>query len=260
MRLPFCIFKVQGDGSERKLSTPQEHGKTVAEVLYPESSRKISQLALASPFRKTYFEVIRVILILATKLRRPVLYTDSMTPNSLSLLTKPSGHLVYPHTDDAHLAEAVGLFTSAGLRRGEAVILITTAAHCEPIRERLEREGFNLKELEMTGLLVCEDAEKLLSTFVFDGIVDELRFKARLGRMIEKAKTADGKRRAVRIFGEMVDLLWKSNARTTERLEELWNEVIDAHSVPLLCAYSLAGTKPGAFPQALVAFHSHAVA
>jgi hypothetical protein len=183
-----------------------------------------------------------------------------MTPASLSLLAKPVGHLVYPHSSETHLAEAVGLFTSAGLRNGAAVILIMTAPHWEPIRLRLEHEGFNLPELERTGQLVCRDAEKLLSTFVFDGVIDELRFKTEIGAIIEKARSANGQRRSVRVFGEMVDLLWKSNPRITQRIEELWNEVIDAYAVPLLCAYSLAGTKPGAFPESLRACHSHAVA
>lgn len=58
---------------------------------------------------------------------------------------------MYPHKDSKHLAEAVGLFASAGLRSGEAVILIMKTNHCQPIRERLEREGLNLKELEGTG-------------------------------------------------------------------------------------------------------------
>ena len=78
--------------------------------------------------------------------------------------------------------------------------------------------------------------------------------------MIENAKRFDGKLRAVRVFGEMVDLLWQSDARITQRIEELWNEVIEAHSVPLLCGYSLAGIKPGTFPQALVDCHSHDLA
>lgn len=183
-----------------------------------------------------------------------------MTPNALALLSKPTGHLVYPHTSDAHLAEAVGLFASTGLRQGEAVILIMAANHCQPIRERLEREGINLQELETSGQLVCGKAEELLSTFVFDGIIDEHRFKTIFGAMIEKAKTFNGKRRPVRVFGEMVDLLWKSDPQITQRIEELWNEVIEVHSVPLLCAYSLAGTKPSAFPEALMTCHSHAVA
>lgn len=182
-----------------------------------------------------------------------------MRPNALAMLTKPSGHLVYPHTSDAHLAEAVGIFASTGLRDGEAVILIMSDSHCKPIRQRLEREGFNLQELERNGQLVCASAEELIPTFLIDGIADEHRFKTNFGAMIEKAKSSNGKRRSVRVFGEMVDLLWQSNPRITQRIEELWNEVIEAHSVPLLCAYSLAGTKPGAFPEALMACHSHAV-
>ncbi len=38
-------------------------------------------------------------------------------------------------------------------------------------------DGFNLRALEAEGLLTIESAEELLSTFVFDGILDELRFK-----------------------------------------------------------------------------------
>jgi len=183
-----------------------------------------------------------------------------MTPNALAMLTNPSGHLVYPHTDDAHLAEAVGLFASAGLREGEAVILIMAASHRKPIRRRLEREGLDLQGLERTGQLVCGSAEELIQTFLIDGIMDEHRFKTTFGAMIEKAKNFNGVRRSVRVFGEMVDLLWQSNPRITERIEELWSEVIEAHSVPLLCAYSLGGTKPGAFPETLLSCHSHEVA
>jgi hypothetical protein len=172
----------------------------------------------------------------------------------------PCGHIVYPYTDEKHVAEAVCLFASAGLRKGEAVVLVMTTDHCKPIRRRLEQEGFNLKQLEGTGQLVCEDAKDLLSTFMFEGLIDELVFKTKVGTLIEKAKASGSNRtRSVRVFGEMVDLIWRSNVRTTERLEELWNEVIEAHSVPLLCAYSLAGTKPIGLPAPLMACHSHAI-
>src|SRR6202035_3526473 len=90
--------------------------------------------------------------------------------------------------------------------------------------------------------------------------IDEHRFKAKIGAMIEKAKEGGGdkKPRPVRVFGEMVDLIWKSDPKTTERLEQLWNEVIKTHSATLLCAYSLSGT-PHALPQPLLSCHSHAV-
>lgn len=174
----------------------------------------------------------------------------------------PGGHIVYTYTDDAQIAAAVCLFASAGLRKGQSILLVMTKDHSKPIRKRLEEEGFNLRALEKAGLLTCEDAEDLLSTFMTDGVPDERLFKAKIGRMIEKAKASGGNRphREVRVFGEMVDLIWKANPNETQRLEELWNEVIEEHSVPLLCAYALAGTERTAFPEALVACHSHAIA
>jgi hypothetical protein len=60
-------------------------------------------------------------------------------------------------------------------------------------------------------------------------------FKTKLARLIEKAKLGNGLRKhgLVRIFGEMVDLIWGPHPTATERLEE----------VPLLCA--LAGGQSG---------------
>jgi hypothetical protein len=184
-----------------------------------------------------------------------------MSPKSTAILSNPDprGHIVFPYTDDTQLADAVALFASAGLHKGDAVVLVMSSSHGEPIRRRLREQGHNPEELEATGQLVCEDARALLSTFLFDGIIDELKFKTRLGKIISTAKSAGGHRRSVRVFGEMVDLLWESNPQATLRLEELWNGVIEAFSVPLLCAYSLAGTKPERFPDFLFACHSHRI-
>jgi hypothetical protein len=172
---------------------------------------------------------------------------------------QPCGHIVHPYTDESQLADAVCLFASAGLRKGEAVLLVMTEAHCGPILARLEREGFDVETLSKSGQLICEEAGKLLSSFMFAGNIDEQLFKLKVGGMIKRAKAASTGRR-VRVFGEMVSLIWQSRQQATERLEELWNEVIEEHSVPLLCAYALAGTKPDAFPPSLLACHSHAVA
>ena len=88
--------------------------------------------------------------------------------------------------------------------------------------------------------------------------VDEDAFKSKVGRLIDKGKRASP-RGQVRVFGEMVDLLWMPNPKATRRLEELWNDVIKLHSVPLLCAYSLGGLRPDALPVSLLACHSAAV-
>jgi uncharacterized protein YoaH (UPF0181 family) len=184
-----------------------------------------------------------------------------MNAQGASILANPQpcGHIVYPYNDESQVAEAVCLFVSAGFRKGEAVLLVMTEAHCDPILERLERDGFAVDALTKSGQLICEEAAKLLASFMFDGIIDDYAFKSKIGGMIERAKAAGGGR-PVRVFGEMVSLTWQSKQRATERLEELWNEVIQEQSVPLLCAYALAGTKPDAFPKSLPACHSHTLA
>ncbi len=73
-----------------------------------------------------------------------------MNPHSAAILTNPHpcGHIVYPYTDESLVEHAVGLFASAGIRNGEAVILIMTSDHFEPIRLRLRMEGCNVATLE----------------------------------------------------------------------------------------------------------------
>jgi hypothetical protein len=185
-----------------------------------------------------------------------------MNPSGLETLTNPQpcGHIVYPYTNESQLAEAVFIFARAGLRKGEAVLLAMTADHYKPVRELLEDDGFDTQQLEATGQLVWRGAKILLQKIMIDGIIDELRFTTAIGDLIQKAKSSGGKRRSVRVFGEMVDLIWISRPATTQRLEELWNQVIAEHAVPLLCAYSLGGNRPPKLTESLLACHSHALA
>jgi len=174
---------------------------------------------------------------------------------------QPSAHIVYSYTDHSHLADAVCLFASSGFRKGEAAVLVLSEEHYAPVRQRLEEEGFDLAALEDTGQLVCANARNLLSDFLFDGIIDEHKFKSKIDRIIERAKLGNGSRKhgLVRVFGEMVDVIWGQHREATVRLEELWNEVIRVHSVPLLCAYSLASTQNTSLPQTIVGCHSHSI-
>ena len=76
--------------------------------------------------------------------------------------------------------------------------------------------------------------------------------------MIDRAGSVDAKR-PVRVFGEMVNFIWQSRQSASERLEGLWNDVIRERSIPLLCAYGLAGSRARPFPPLLTVCHSHAV-
>jgi MEDS: MEthanogen/methylotroph, DcmR Sensory domain len=183
-----------------------------------------------------------------------------MNTSGHSLLThpQPRGHIVYPYSSESQFAEVVCLFASAGLRNGESAVLLMEEAHCEPIRRQLQRDGLDVADLEATGRLICKKAETLLDTFLFDGMIDEDAFKTEMGWLIQKAKSSSPKGQ-VRVFGEIVNILWMPNPEATRRLEELWNEIINLHSVPLLCAYALGGLRPDSLPVSLLSCHSSAV-
>lgn len=169
----------------------------------------------------------------------------------------PCGHIVYPYTDENLVGQAVCLFASAGLRNGEGVVLIMTDAHCEPIKLRLQIEGFNIERYERSGQLTCITTDALLGTFMAGGGLDEEMFRSTIGDLIDRARAAvsKGNVRKVRIFGEMVSQLRATDLTVTTRLEELWNEVIDKHSVSLLCTYALHNAQDHV-PQSLLALHS----
>ena len=120
-----------------------------------------------------------------------------MNSRGLEILTNPErrAHIVYPYTDEARLLDAVCLFTSSGLRKDEAVLLVLSERHYDPFRLRLESVGFDLAELQESGQLVYENAANLLRTFMFDGTLDEHKFKTKLARLIEKAKLGRGPRK-----------------------------------------------------------------
>jgi hypothetical protein len=101
------------------------------------------------------------------------------------------------------------------------------------------------------------DAENLLATFMRDGMPDPELFREAIGSLVASVRLP-GRRPRVRVFGEMVHLLWESgNLPAAVRLEELWNGAVAAQSLSLFCAYGLDGKGRDEFPEALCAAHSH---
>jgi hypothetical protein len=170
-------------------------------------------------------------------------------------------HVVYSYTDDRHLVDTVGFYTTSGLDRHGAVILIATESHRSAIKRYLKSDG-NVEVLEASGQLSFLDAAEVMSTFMVDGNPDPKLFKAGIRTLIEQASRDErtGRHREVRIFGEMVSLLWPINTRAAERLEELGNEVLAEYSVQILCAYSLNGPGRSQLPESLINAHSHSIA
>jgi MEDS: MEthanogen/methylotroph, DcmR Sensory domain len=182
-----------------------------------------------------------------------------MTSRTTSLLTdpEPHSHIVYPCADENLIGEAVVTFASAGLRQGDAVILLTTEQRRQLIEDRLTSESFDVKNLQDSGQLAFIDSATMLSELVLDGTPDAGKFKEAVELVIDRASTGD---RKVRIFGEMVSLLYGAHQiPAAEKLEEFWNQLVASRSISLFCAYSLVLHSPAHLPQSLIDCHSHAI-
>lgn len=168
----------------------------------------------------------------------------------------PCEHAMQVYGDDAVFMDALEGFIGAGLRAGEAAIVIATPAHLEGLEERLLRRGVDLDaarfELRYLGL----PAERILRDFMVDGWPDERRFHEVVTTLLGKVRA---KERRVRAFGEMVALLWaQGHAAATVRLEHLWNRLCEKERFPLFCAYPKAGFRsdPASAVRELCAAHS----
>jgi PAS domain S-box-containing protein len=148
-----------------------------------------------------------------------------------------SEHFVQFFETDSFLIHSLSEFIGAGLRAGEACIILTTKLHRESFEERLKQEGLQIDAVQKKGQYIPVDAAATLAEFMVDGWPDAVRFAEVIGSIISRA--AQGWRR-VRIFGELVSLLWADgNRAAASRLEELWNDLGKSHSFLLLCAYPM---------------------
>jgi signal transduction histidine kinase/CheY-like chemotaxis protein len=150
-----------------------------------------------------------------------------------------SEHFVQFYETDLFLLNSVGGFVGTGLRAADACIVVATKAHRDGLDARLQAYGVDVASASASGQYVSLDAAETLTEFMVDGSPNPVRFAGVLGGII--ARAAEGRSR-VRVFGEMVALLWAEENRTAAiRLEELWNDLHAAHPFVLFCAYPMNG-------------------
>ena len=126
-------------------------------------------------------------------------------------------HAVQFYNDDVFLIDAVAAFITAESKDSATTIVVATDKHCEELSIALQATNSEWKDN-----VVYFDAIELLSAFMVDGWPNQRRFISTVGDIVERAAL----RGPVRIFGEMVAVLWaEGKTRAAIRLEELWNEL-----------------------------------
>jgi hypothetical protein len=150
----------------------------------------------------------------------------------------PRDHLVQLYTSEDTLVSTVVRFIERGLAEGEGVIAIATAAHWAHISGALFLRGVDVAAaLGRTQLSVFDAAESLARLSV-GGMPDRDAMHDVIAPAIAAARAAGYQ--VIRGFGEMVDILnRRGDLAAAILLEELWNELLEAEQISLLCAYAV---------------------
>lgn len=166
-------------------------------------------------------------------------------------------HTVQFYADDDFLVEQIGNFVHEGLTAGEACVVIATQNHRERLEQRLGREGLDMIAAYEQGIYTSFDAAMTLAQFMTEGSLNEKLFRRVAGGVVTQAAYGydrDSQPRPVRVFGEMVALLWSEGDHAAAiRLEEVWNELRESEASPpfsLCCAYPMSDFASEAHEQA----------
>lgn len=149
----------------------------------------------------------------------------------------PCDHLIQAYTDDAFLTRVVADWVGTALARGDGAVIIATAAHAGMFTARLETGGVDVAAAVAAGQLLLLDAERTLARFMIEGHPGRREFLGVVATALDHVRAAG--HRTVRLYGEMVDLLWDKQLAATLELEQLWNEVLADERLSLLCAYRI---------------------
>src|ERR1044072_1414513 len=146
-----------------------------------------------------------------------------------------TGHDVHFYDDDDALLPIVNAWLAEGVRAGQPMIVIATAAHRRKMQENLAvhvRDAFDAADI------IWVDAHETLAAFMDGARPDPELFDATIGNGFDRL-VAKKSYLVVRAYGEMVDLLWNAgNVDGAVELERLWNDIAKRYAFNLLCAYS----------------------
>jgi two-component system, cell cycle sensor histidine kinase and response regulator CckA len=160
---------------------------------------------------------------------------------SIRSLASTCTHAVqfYSSSGERELIANVAGFFEEGLGRGERILCISTGAHFDSFVRQLRARNVPVDEAIASECLIYVDAVSALAAFMAGGTADGTLFKQTIAPLIDRITPPDSTL-AGRAYGEMVGILWETGDKANAlRVEQLWNELLAAVQVSLLCGYPL---------------------
>ncbi|MEY2580397.1 MAG: hypothetical protein QOE09_246 [Ilumatobacteraceae bacterium] len=154
---------------------------------------------------------------------------------SIDTRVQPHDHAVLFYEDDDDLISSVCQYVIDGLEADEVAVVVATVGHSSAFELAMRRAGVDVGRARAEGRLVTLNADKAMSRFLVDDWPKSSAFFAQFGELI---RGAAGTGRQVRVYGEMVAVLWDAgHVAAAIELESLWNDLRELVPFSLLCAY-----------------------
>jgi DNA-binding NarL/FixJ family response regulator len=167
-------------------------------------------------------------------------------------------HEVQFYSDDASFLVSLTRFVETALAAGSKVIVVATELHRDGLLQGLQARGVDTAAAVEQERFVLLDAAEVLSTFMENAGPSCERFLSTITPLIRCAET---KHKRVVVFGEGVALLCaEGRIKAAIELEQLWNELVQTHTLHLRCAYPMTEELKGEPYAAICAEHSAVLA
>ena len=146
------------------------------------------------------------------------------------------GHVVLFYGDEQELADQVSEYLLPAVTDGGgAAIVIATPDHRRSFEDRLAEAGVDVTAARARGSYLEFDAHETIRGFMVGDRPDPAGFWQLVTPLLRQAAKAGP---PVRVFGEMVSLLWDAGlAHAAIEVEVMWNELGSQGPFSLLCAY-----------------------
>ncbi len=146
-------------------------------------------------------------------------------------------HAVLLYGNDRRaLAQQATTYFAEALDAGGAVVILATAANASLFRRALERRDPDIARAVREGRFVVFDAAQLRRKIISDGSLDPVAFLSFMKPQLSALAASYD----VRVYGELVGLLWSDGEREAAiELEHAWNALRELVPFRLLCAYPI---------------------
>ncbi len=144
-------------------------------------------------------------------------------------------HVVLFYQEEQELTERVSEYLLPAIQDGGVAIVVATPDHRRSFEGYLAGAGVDVAAACARGAYLAPDASETMRDFMVAGWPDPASFWQVISPLLRQAVKAG---QPVRVFGEMVSLLWDASLIDAAiEVEAMWNELGAQYPFSLLCAY-----------------------